>query len=218
MASRKLRLYALLAVVDTALAATAVDSPARRWRRITKPLLMPTLALQASQSREPVPVTTALAFSTAGDTALLGTSEAAFTTGLGSFVVAHCAYIAALARLERADGSSGLDGLRRRPILALPAAGMAAGVALTLARRAGPLRWPVTGYGTIIATMLAVALGTGERRVIAGAGLFCLSDLIIAIDRFATPIPRSDALVMATYTAGQALLVRGTGREPMGAT
>ncbi|SOD70398.1 uncharacterized membrane protein YhhN [Jatrophihabitans sp. GAS493] len=206
---RRLGLFALLAAADTALAATPPGAPARRWRRLTKPLLMPTLALQVPDSQQPRLIGSALVLSTAGDTALLATTEPAFAAGLGSFLLAHCAYIAALARLENRDGSTGWAGLRRRPGLALPAAGLATTVSLTLARRAGPMRMPVTGYGAIIASMFAVALGTGRPRVIAGATLFCLSDLIIAIDRFGRPIPRSDALVMATYTAGQALLISG---------
>ena len=80
-------LYIAVAAVDTVLAATDRSTA----RRVTKPLLMPTLL--AGRSR---PTQRALALGGVGDVALLGRSEAAFTVGLGSFLAGHLAWVAAL--------------------------------------------------------------------------------------------------------------------------
>ena len=77
MARRATAVFAALAAADTLLAATGHDRP----RRLTKPLLMP--VLMAGRDR---PAQRALAFGGAGDAALLGSSQVAFTAGLVSFL------------------------------------------------------------------------------------------------------------------------------------
>ena len=79
--------FAALAAADALLAATGHDRP--RW--LTKPLLMP--VLMAGRDR---PAQRALALGAAGDVALLGRGEAAFTAGLVSFLAGHVAWIVAL--------------------------------------------------------------------------------------------------------------------------
>ena len=79
--------FAGLAAADTLLAAAGRD----RARWLTKPLLMP--VLMAGRDR---PAQRALALGAAGDVALLGSGEAAFTAGLVSFLAGHVAWIAAL--------------------------------------------------------------------------------------------------------------------------
>ena len=207
--------YVGLAVLDAVLA----ERGAVRWRSATKPLLMPLLAVhfaltgrslggdekspdRSSTARGPVLV--GLLAGGLGDTALLGRSDRAFATGLGSFLAGHLSYGVALVR------SGGWAGVRARPSAALPAAGLVGAVATALAPRAGAMRWPVVGYAGVIAAMATLATGTGRPATAAGAWLFCLSDLLLAWQRFGPrPLPHSDAVVMATYTAGQALIARG---------
>src|SRR6476660_3618666 len=97
--------FVAIAAADTFFAATGHDR--RRW--LTKPFLMP--VLMAGRDR---PAQRALALGGAGDVALLGDGEAAFTAGLVSFLAGHLAWIAALR--QRPGGGY----LRAHPALAVP--------------------------------------------------------------------------------------------------
>jgi uncharacterized membrane protein YhhN len=184
--------YAALAVADTALAAFG----RRRLRRLTKPLLMP--ALMVGRDR---PTQRALALSGAGDVALLGSSEAAFLAGLGSFLASHVAWIVAL-RQRQAGGR-----LRARPILAAPHLAAYVGLNAYLWPRTGKDRLPVLAYSTVLLAMSLVALDSGSSRAAAGGALFLASDSLLALERFAdVHLPAHHGLVMATYTSASALL------------
>lgn len=87
MARRATPVFAALAAADALLAVTGHG----RGRWLTKPLLMP--VLMAGRDR---PAQRALALGGAGDVALLGSSDAAFTAGLVSFLAGHLAWIIAL--------------------------------------------------------------------------------------------------------------------------
>lgn len=191
---RRTALYAALATTDALLAATGRD----RQRRLTKPLLMPTLL----QGRDR-PTQIALACAGAGDVALLGSADAAFTAGLGSFLVGHVAWVVAL----RGRGSSGL--LRQHPVLAAPYLAAWGGLNAYLWKRTSRDRIPVVVYScALLATALA-ALDTGEPLRAAGGALFLTSDTLLALERFGdVHLPAHEGIVMATYTAGQALLAR----------
>jgi uncharacterized membrane protein YhhN len=80
------------------------------------------------------------------------------------------------------------------------------------------LRWPVTFYLSVISLMWLSAAWTWTRPdwnrgaaalVTAGATLFLISDLMLAWDRFVTPIRHSRVLVMITYHLGQMGLIVG---------
>lgn len=192
MISRK-HLYPALAAADALLAATGRD----RARRLTKPLLMPTL-----MAGKPRPVQRALALGGVGDVALLGQGSLAFSAGLGAFLAGHVAWLAAL-RPEAAGG------LRRRPLLGVSYVAAWAGLNAFLWPRTGKDRLPVLVYSTaLLATALAAA-DTGEPDVTAGGALFLASDALLALEKFAdVQLPAHEAVVMATYTSGQALLAR----------
>ncbi|MDP3711338.1 MAG: lysoplasmalogenase family protein [Mycobacteriales bacterium] len=184
--------YAALAVTDALLAATGRAGP----RRVTKPLLMPVLA--ASSDR---PSQRALALGWGGDVALLGSSPAAFTTGLASFLVGHAAWIAAV----RGRGGGGL--LRRRPAAAAPYALAWAGLNAYLWSRTGRDRLPVLAYSGALAAMALTALDSGDARTATGGALFMASDSLLALEKFGgVHLPLHEGLVMASYTAAQALL------------
>jgi len=82
MARRATTVFVALAAADTVLAGMRRDRP--RW--LTKPLLMPALMAGSDRSSR-----RALAFGAAGDVALLGSGDAAFTAGLVSFLAGHVA-------------------------------------------------------------------------------------------------------------------------------
>jgi len=184
--------YVALAAADVVLAAAGRS----RARRFTKPLLMP--ALMVGRDR---PTQVALGLCGAGDVALMGSSEAAFTAGLGCFLAGHLAWVPAL----RARGGGGL--LRRRPALGLPVVLAWAGLNAYLWNRTGKDRLPVAAYSTVLAGMTLVAVDTGVPWTAAGGGLFMLSDSLIALERFGgVHLPLHEGWVMATYTTAQALL------------
>jgi alkylglycerol monooxygenase len=76
------------------------------------------------------------------------------------------------------------------------------------------LRAPVAAYVVVIALMAAQAIGRAtvlrERAAIGvavGAGFFMLSDSLLAINKFVTPLPMAQVWVLGTYYAAQLLIV-----------
>jgi uncharacterized membrane protein YhhN len=181
-----------LAVADTLLAGAGRGR--ERW--LTKPLLMPVLMAGSDRGSRP-----ALALGGAGDVALLGTTDAAFTSGLACFLAGHAAWIHAL----RQRSVGGL--LRSRPALAVPYLSAFGALNAYLWPRTGKDRVPVLAYSTALLAMSLVALDSGSPRTAAGGVLFLVSDTLLALERFGgVHLPAHEGLVMATYTAAQALL------------
>ena len=141
-----------------------------------------------------------LGLSWLGDVALLGEGDGPFSIGLGAFLVAHFFYLAALRR--RPTGA-----VQHRPWIA-GAYGLAWGVLnAVLWNRTGRLRVPVLIYGTTLSAMALAALDTGCPTTAIGGAAFLLSDSILALDNFGVvELPAADAMVMASYTAAQALI------------
>jgi uncharacterized membrane protein YhhN len=184
--------FAALAAADTLLAATGHDRP--RW--LTKPLLMP--VLMAGRDR---PVQRALALGGAGDVALLGSGETAFTAGLVSFLAGHVAWIIALRQ------RSGGGYLRARPALAVPHLATFGAMNAYLWNRTGKDRIPVFVYSAVLLAMSLAALDSGSPRTAAGGALFLASDTLLALEKFGDlRLPAHEGLVMATYASAQALL------------
>jgi uncharacterized membrane protein YhhN len=187
--------YLALAVTDTALAATGRIRP----RLLTKPLLMPLLAVGRDR-----PTQRALALGGAGDVALLGEGRAAFSAGLGAFLLGHGAWVQALR--DRPGGGV----VARRPLLALPYALVLAGFNAFLWNRTGPDRLPVLLYSAALTATAVAALDSGDAWAAAGGALFLASDGLLALERFADlSLPAHEGLVMASYAAAQALLAAG---------
>jgi len=200
MARRATTVFVALAAADTVLAGMGCDRP--RW--LTKPLLMPTLMAGSDRSSR-----RALAFGAAGDVALLGSGDAAFTAGLVSFLAGHLAWVAALR--QRPGGGR----LRSRPALALPYLAAFGSLNAYLWPRTGKDRIPVLGYSTALLAMALTALDTGSPRAGVGGALFLLSDSLLALEKFAgVQLPAHEGLVMATYTSAQALLALPRDPEP----
>ncbi len=145
-----------------------------------------------------------LLFSTAGDVFLMLPRDR-FVAGLASFLIAHLFYAWAFGM-----------GV---PFAATPEfwlAYFAAGgvvVALIWPGLKSALRGPVAVYVVVIAVMASQAaerwqaLGSGAALAAAvGAGLFVVSDGVLAIDRFRRPFRAARALTLATYWAAQLLI------------
>jgi uncharacterized membrane protein YhhN len=224
--------YLGLAALDTYLAGK--DRPAaRRARFVTKPLLMPTLAASTRLAAQPTELSdggssaagkkvllrgteAAQAFSWGGDVALLGRTNGAFLTGVGSFFVAHLCYIGGFTSAR--DPEARLDAPGAKAAVAVwvttaPVMAFAAG------RKDPDLRLPVAAYSGVLATMFATSTTLRESlpasarlRILAGTSLFLLSDSLLGFQDFLRKerSPRLESAVMATYTAGQWLIAEGT--------
>ena len=141
-----------------------------------------------------------LVLSAVGD-ALLATDEH-FLAGLFAFLAAHLAYAFAFLSDER----------RRRLERALPFVVWIVAARAYLQPNLYTMAGPVTVYMVAIGLMMWRAAarvgraGAGtpaEWSALAGAVLFGLSDTILAVNRFRTPLPFADVLVMVLYWAGQ---------------
>ena len=184
--------FVALAAVDTLLAAAGRE----KERRATKPLLMPTLQVGKDKATK-----RALGLGTAGDVALLGHSDAAFTAGLGSFLAGHVAWMKAI----RERGSGGF--LRQRPWAAAPYLAAFVGLNGYLWSRTGKDRIPVLVYSAALMGTGLVALDSGNAKTAAGGALFMVSDTLLALEKFGdVHLPAHEGWVMATYTGAQGLL------------
>jgi sterol desaturase/sphingolipid hydroxylase (fatty acid hydroxylase superfamily)/uncharacterized membrane protein YhhN len=159
----------------------------------------------------------ALLCSVCGDV-LLSWGDAFFIPGLAAFLCAHLFYIARLGQ----DAPWFAD---RKNLLGVLVFG-AAMLGLLWSSLGEPvLKLAVAAYICAICLMAAQALGRaqalGDRAsgwVAVGACVFMLSDALIAIDRFLTPVPLAPLWILGSYYAAQMLLVHhllraGTSRS-----
>jgi len=183
---------------------------------VTKPLLMPALALYALAAhrergaRISRRLVASLAFAWAGDVTLQLGGTVALIVGMLFFACAYGIYA-----LEFIRGGA---FRRRRRWLYLIGYGASAGAALAwlwpgLSERG--VAWPMAGYAALMTAMAASASSWGWR-VGLGGGLLLASDTLIGVGLAeAAGVPGRDALVMITYLLGQALVVAGwTARAP----
>ena len=147
-----------------------------------------------------------LGCSLAGDSFLM--FPGFFIPGLVSFLVAHLCYIALFKR--------GLPWFpTRRALLATLGIGVAI-YAIVFPGLSPVLRIAVGTYVVVIALMAAQAIGRAtvlrDRPAVAvavGACLFMLSDGLLAINKFALPLPMGQFWVLGTYYGAQILIVAG---------
>lgn len=148
-----------------------------------------------------------LVFSTLGDIFLNTHIENAFVFGLGSFLIAHLIYVGLFVRhfpkpLAPGGAKLGLIG-----ILILYSASMAVWLWPDL----GDLSIPVILYLSAITAMGITSILAGFKTwwIAAGAILFIISDSMIALGRFKSPVPYDSYLVWGTYYAGQYFIAAG---------
>jgi uncharacterized membrane protein YhhN len=137
----------------------------------------------------------ALILSLAGDVFLMLPGDR-FVPGLGSFLLAQVAFTVGFA--QRGGSAEGYA------IGALIVAAIGTPVAIRLVRamrRSGhtALVGPVLVYFATIAVMVASAIASGNAWAIAGAGLFFVSDALIAEKRFVARRPGAGLAIMVTY-------------------
>lgn len=180
------------------------------FKPLTTTLLLGIAGASASAHGAPyqAAIVVGLVCSLAGDIFLMLPRDR-FMAGLGSFLVAHLAYLAAF--------SSGVP-LGAAPALAAPLVALAILLLWLLWPKLGSLRTPVLLYTTAILVMVWQALSwrwtaptLGSGLAAGGALLFMTSDAVLALNRFRQPIRGAQVLIMATYVAAQALIACSVG-------
>ncbi len=154
----------------------------------------------------------ALGFCLVGDV-LLMLPRNLFIPGLAAFLAGHVLFIVGLLQPPSPAGT---------PPFSFSPVGLAVAAALVVAVEAGPctilirslatsgqraLIAPVCLYMVAIATMFVLAANVGIVLAAVGAGLFLLSDTLLALNRFVRPIRRGPLAVHVTYHLAQGLLV-----------
>ncbi|HEX5085610.1 MAG TPA: lysoplasmalogenase [Blastocatellia bacterium] len=183
---------------------------------LLKALSVATLAALAFRAPAPSSMIlgTALAFSSLGDALLDLGSNRFFIWGLLSFLVAHLIYILLFVRNRvRSLKPKGWQS-------ALVAAVLINSILLSqwLAPNLGALLWPVMFYVCVITVMVVSAILAGFSRpwICIGAILFLISDSILAVNKFKSPVPMGGYLVWATYYLAQYGIAIGFLREKSG--
>jgi uncharacterized membrane protein YhhN len=173
--------------------------------KITKPLLMPLLMIIATQSGiKDRSLYIALFFSLLGDIFLMFQGQIFFILGLGSFLMAHLAYVV----LFKTQFQLNLNK-------SLPIA-LAIFFYFLFLKKEIPndLFIPVAVYCCVIALMAIFAVGRitsakSYQIVLLGAVLFVISDALIAYNKFHETLKYGSVWVMGTYGLAQYLILLG---------
>jgi uncharacterized membrane protein YhhN len=205
-----LPLYFALLAAD--LIAIALGSKGAEY--VFKPLLMIALAGYAYMHLKGLKtdnwLLAALGFSWLGDVILMNPNW--FIFGLASFLIAHIFYILTFKQADFISVFKQSD----RSAWAIVTVFFTGGLVAFLSRFLGPMLVPVGVYAGVITLMLLTMLnrldyvsnGSFLFSMI-GAILFAFSDSVIAINKFANPIPYAGFIIMLTYGIGQWLIVEG---------
>ncbi len=213
-------IWLILAFIFAALEATAVSKNLRRLEYAAKPAVMVCLflwlysitGLQGSAFW----FGAGIVFSLAGDVLLMAAPDRLFLFGLIAFLFAHFSYITGFSK-EIAAASAwslllliliaiGASRLLRQIVAAMRTKGQ------------NQLIVPVVIYGIVISVMLYAALSTiydpvwktsAALFVSLGAFLFWISDLILAWNKFVSPINNGRLFNIMTYHLGQIGLIAG---------
>jgi uncharacterized membrane protein YhhN len=149
----------------------------------------------------------ALVLSSIGDVVLDLSPEKLFVAGLGSFLLAHLAYVALFTRNWPRPLSPNAGQLAIVLVVILYTGAFATWLVPGLAALAIPVMLYVCA---ITAMVVSAVLARFESSwIAAGAGLFLISDCILAVNKFKTEVPLRDYLVWATYYAAQYAIATG---------
>jgi len=197
------------------LAASAIYLITQRWQpfagsAVVKGCAVGALAAIALQSRNRRRgaglLALGLAFSTVGDV-LLDLDPRFFAFGLGAFLLTHLTYIGLFAR-NRSAGIR-LDPPRLAAVLLILV--YSATLSVWIVPSVGKLAVPVVLYICALTAMVCTAILARFQQpwVAVGAVLFLISDSLLAIHKFKTPVPLRDYLVWTTYYLGQCGIALG---------
>ncbi len=212
-------IWLILALIFASLEAVAVSKNLQRLEYIAKPAVMVCLFLwlyssTGLQGNAPW-FGAGILFSLAGDV-LLMLSDGLFLFGLIAFLFAHISYITGLREGLAANNAWSLILLI---IIAINVSRLIRRIIGAIrARGENKLVIPVVIYGTVISVMLYTAMSTmydpawktsAALFVSLGAFLFWISDLILAWNKFVSPVKNGGVLNIALYHLGQIGLIAG---------
>ena len=185
----------------------AVARRQKAFEYVSKPAVMVALIVAASWMQTEFDVrrwafVVALAFSLAGDVFLMLEKDL-FVAGVGSFFLAHLAYIVGLRTGETSAGTL----LIGTAAVVVFAAVVGRRILTSVREREPRFATPIAAYIAVISVMVASALATREPLAAVGAVLFMASDTLIAWNRFVQPLRWAPVAIMVTYHLGQAGLV-----------
>ncbi|QIL41582.1 lysoplasmalogenase [Pedobacter sp. HDW13] len=157
-----------------------------------------------------------LVFALAGDVLLMlqNGRPGFFIYGLIAFFICHIFYIRAFTLDHKSNPK------HRTPnflwfvgVFAI----FCSGLFFYLQPKLGAMQFPVLMYAIIITVMAIMAVNRygkvnifSFKLILYGALFFLLSDSVLAVNKFAQPIPQAGVLIMATYMIAQYLIVYGT--------
>jgi uncharacterized membrane protein YhhN len=183
-----------------------------------KPILIPLLGFGVYFHRKfPTKniLLTALLFSWIGDVILLfaDIAEIYFILGLVAFLIAHISYSVLFNQQNTvAIHINKILFIIGSVIIGLYLIGMVS----VLMPNLGELKVPVIVYASVISIMLLFAFNgyliwkkNGALCIFLGALVFVISDSILAMNKFHSPIERSSFFIMLTYLVAQYLIVVG---------
>jgi len=189
-----------------------------RVRYLSKPLLMPLLALYYLTGAADPSILMILAIGGGwlGDLFLMipdpGKTRKWFRPGLAAFLLGHIFYM--IVFLLASDGIAGLPASGWGLIILFLIFGTA--VFIQLKPHMGKLAPAITVYILVITAMgFSTVLCLGSRPLgsaltaVSGAFIFMISDTVNAWNKFARDVPNERVITMSTYLLGQLLLVAG---------
>lgn len=192
--------------------------------QFSKPLLMPILLVYFKRGlKQPVTMPfilamLALIFSWIGDVTLMyvDKGENYFLMGLGAFAIAHFFYAVSFNKaVSPLDGGQPIS-LGKGIGYAIPFVLFLIGLMSMLWSGLGAMKVPVLGYGSVIVIMTLSAVYrygrtgvNGYNQVVMGALLFILSDTLLAINKFHTPMENEGIWIMSTYLLAQWNIING---------
>jgi len=130
-----------------------------------------------------------------------------FVFGLAAFLIAHIFYITVFIRKPVLE--------KQRSIIALVIIIYGLVLGFILVPNLGSMMIPVVVYLLVILTMgISATLGADNHfLIITGACLFILSDSIIAVNKFLTPVSFSSFWIMTTYYSAQFCIISGSLKQ-----
>ena len=199
----------------------AVYSNSESLQFITKPLLMPLLAIYLLLRTNTINsnlkgwIFLALFFSWAGDIFLLFEERASnfFLFGLSAFLVAQVFYIVFFHNIRMREY------IRGNALLLLLVIVYYSVLFNVLSPYLGNMRLPVRIYGVVLSFMLMLAMHTmlGKNKKAAlwmtmGAILFVVSDSLLAFNKFFSAFNNAGVVTMLTYGLAQLFITEGAIR------
>jgi alkenylglycerophosphocholine hydrolase len=148
-------------------------------------------------------------FSDLGDILLELNRSEYFVFGLAAFLIAHVFYTSVFIRKPI---------IKQKPsIIALIIIIYGVVLGSILIPNLGSMMIPVVAYLFVILFMgISASIGANNHFfIIIGACLFILSDSIIAVNKFLTPVPFSSFWIMTIYYSAQFFIISGSMKQPI---